>query len=89
MKIEKMPRESTLSPQEDIKKQLQTSFCNVIKSDEQTGSILFQVVYGFIIYNGKKNDLWHIKAECQKDHIDTMPIVREYAEKQFKLLTEK
>lgn len=84
----KMQRDSSLTPEDDIKKQLQTSFCNVLEKDENTGSILFRIVYGFIIYNGMKDDLWRIKADCMPV-IDNMAQVQRYAEKQFKLLLNK
>lgn len=85
MKTRKLLRDNSRSPEVDIQIQLQTSFCKLLKYDETSGSKLFQIVYGFIIYNGQKDELWRIDAECVK-FIEPMATVRDYAEKQFDLL---
>lgn len=85
MTTRKLPRDKSRSPEEDVQIQLQTSFCKLLKYDEASGSKLFQIVYGFIIYNGQKDELWQIDAECVK-FIESMQVVREYAERQFDLL---
>ena len=85
MTTQKLPRDKSRSPEEDVQIQLQTSFCKLLKYDETSGSKLFQIVYGFIIYNGQKDELWKIKAESVK-FIEPMSEVREYAERQFNLL---
>lgn len=85
MTTKKLPRDKTRSPDVDVQIQLQTSFCKVLKTDEASGSVLYQITYGFIIYNGQKDELWQIDAECVR-FIEPMAIVRDYAEKQFNLL---
>lgn len=85
MTTKKLPRDKTRSPEVDIQIQLQTSFCKLLKYDETSGSKLFQIVYGFIIYNGQKDELWQINAESVK-FIEPIPTVLEYAEKQYDLL---
>lgn len=88
MKTSKMPRDTSLDPRADVMKQLQTSYCNLLKTDEQSGSQLYKIVYGFVIYNGFKNELWQIRAEaCPM--IEDLYKVQEYAEIQFKKLCAK
>ena len=88
MTTEKLQRDFTLDPCDDIKKQMETSFCMLLKTDESSGSRLYKIVYGFVIYNGFKNELWKIKAESYPK-IEDMSRVREYAEKQFERLIKK
>lgn len=88
MKTTKMPRDSSLDPRDDVKKQLETSYCNLLKTDEESGSKLYKIVYGFIIYNGFKNELWKIDAEVCPI-IEDLHKVREYAEIQFERLIKK
>ena len=88
MKTSKMDRDSSLSPCADVMKQLQTSFCKLVVEDEQSGSKLYKIVYGFVIYNGFKNELWKINAESFPV-IDDLNKVQEYAIKQFERLTKK
>lgn len=88
MKFNKLPRETALDPMDNIKKHFQTSFCNLLKTDVESGSKLYKIVYGFVIYNAVKNELWEIKAESYPN-IDNLRSVQEYAEKQFEKLIQK
>ena len=88
MTTEKLPRDPSLDPRDDVKKQLQTSYCNLLKTDEESGSKLYKIMYGFIIYNGFKDDLWKIHAESYP-MIEDLHRVQEYAEKQFERLIKK
>ena len=83
-----MPRDTSLDPRADVMKQLQTSYCNLLKTDEQSGSQLYKIVYGFIIYNGFKNEIWKIDAESYP-MIEDLHKVQEYATIQFEKLTQK